>query len=96
MTIREEITAKREQILEIAARYGAYNIRIFGSVAREEAGPDSDIDFLINLEPERSLIDHIALQQDLEDLLHRKVDVANEKGLHWHIRDRVIGESIPL
>ena len=96
MTIREEITAKRSQILEIAARYGAYNVRLFGSVARDDAGPESDIDFLINLEPGRSLLDHIALKQDLEDLLQRKVDVANEKGLHWYIHDQVLGESVPI
>jgi uncharacterized protein len=96
MTIREEITAKRSQILEIAARYGAYNVRIFGSVARDDAGPESDIDFLINLEPGRSLLDHIALKQDLEDLFHRKVDVANEKGLHWFIHDQVLSESVPV
>lgn len=96
MTIREEITAKRSQILEIAARYGAYNVRLFGSVARDDAGPESDIDFLINLEPGRSLLDHIALKQDLEDLLQRKVDVANEKGLKQRILQNALTEAVPL
>ncbi len=96
MTIREEITAKRSQILEIAARYGAYNVRLFGSVARDDAGPESDIDFLINLEPGRSLLDHIALKQDLEDLLQRKVDVANEKGLKQRILQNALTEAVPI
>ena len=96
MTIQEQIDQKREQILEIASRHGAYNVRIFGSVARGEAGPESDIDFLVNLEPDRSLLDHIGLMQDLEDLLGRKVDVAVEKGLHWFIRNNVLSESVPL
>jgi len=96
MTSREEIIAKRSQILEIAKRYGAYNVRLFGSVARGDAGPESDIDFLINLEPGRSLLDHIALKQDLEDLLHRKVDVANEKGLKQRILRNALTEAVPL
>ncbi len=96
MTIREEITAKRSQILEIAARYGAYNVRLFGSVARDDAGPESDIDFLINLEPGRSLLDHIALKQDLENLFNRKVDVANEKGLKQRILQNALTEAVPL
>ena len=69
---------------------------MFGSVARGEAGPESDVDLLIDLEPGRSLLDHVALLQDLEDILSLKVDVVNEKALHQCIRDRVLGEATPL
>jgi hypothetical protein len=96
MRISELLQEKREEILRIAAEHGARNIRVFGSAARGEAGPESDIDFLIELEPDRSLLDHVALLQDLEDALGRKVDVVTEKGLHWYIRDRVKREAVPL
>jgi uncharacterized protein len=90
------IKRKREEILRIASMYGASNVRIFGSVARGKAGPESDIDFLIALDPDRGLLDHVALQQDLEDLLCRKVDVVTESALHWYIRDRILAEAKPL
>jgi predicted nucleotidyltransferase len=96
MTIQKALTAKRDEILQIAARYGASNVRVFGSVARGEAGPDSDVDFLVELEPNRSLLDHVALMQDLEDLLGRKVDVVAERGLREIIRERVLREAVPL
>ena len=92
MDIKESLKEKREDILCIAAQ----NVRIFGSVARGKAGPKSDIDFLVEMEPGRSLLDHVALWQDLEDLLGCKVDVVSEKALHWYIRDRVLKEAIPL
>lgn len=87
---------KREDILRIATRHGARNVRIFGSVVRGEAKPDSDVDFLVEMEEGRSLLDHVALWQDLEDLLRCKVDVVSEKALHWYIRDRVLKEAVPL
>ena len=87
---------KREQILHIAAKHGAHSVRIFGSVVRGEAGPSSDIDVLVVLEPGRSLLDHVALKQDLEDLLGQDVDVVTENALHWYIRDRVLEEAVPL
>ena len=90
------IQTHRDQILRIAERYGARNLRIFGSVARGEAQPDSDLDLLIDLDPGRSLLDHIALIQDLEDLLHRKVDVVESQALHSRIRNRVLAEAVPL
>jgi hypothetical protein len=96
MSISELLQEKREEILRIAAEHGARNVRVFGSAARGEAGPESDIDFLIELEPDRSLFDHVALLQDLEDALGRKVDVVTEKGLHWYIRDRIKKEAAPL
>ena len=96
MDIKELLRVKREDILRMAARHGASNVRVFGSVARGEAGPASDIDFLVELAPERSLLDQVALLQDLEDLLGRRVDVVEPEGLHWYIRDRVLNEAVPL
>jgi hypothetical protein len=96
MSIGELLQEKREEILHLAAKHGASNVRIFGSVARGEDRLDSDVDFLVEIEAGRSLLDHIALIQDLEDLLGRKVDVAEAENLHWYIRDRVLQEAIPL
>lgn len=96
MSFRDTLKNKRSEILAIAARYGASNIRVFGSVARGEENPDSDIDFLVEIEPGRSLLDQIALMQDLERLLGCKVDVAEPDTLHEKIRDRVLQEAIPL
>lgn len=90
------LRGKRDEILRVAAAYGARNVRVFGSVARGEAGADSDVDLLVEMEPGRSLLDRIALMQDLEDLLGRKVDVVTEPSLHWYIRDRVIRQAVPL
>lgn len=96
MKIDELLKSKRQEILAIAARHGAHNLRVFGSVARGEAGPESDLDILVEMQPEKSLLDHVALMQDLEDLLQRKVDVVNERALHWYIRDKVLAEAISL
>jgi predicted nucleotidyltransferase len=92
----EDLKARRERILGIAARHGARNVRVFGSVARGDAGPDSDVDFLVEMDESRSLLDHVGLVQDLEDYLGRKVDVVSERALHWFIRDRVLAEAVPL
>ena len=94
--LNELIGNRREEILEIAARHGARNMRLFGSALRGEAREDSDIDLLVEMEPGRSLLDRVALIQDLEDLLGRKVDVVTVKALHWYIRDRVLGEAVAL
>ncbi|MGA2914775.1 MAG: nucleotidyltransferase family protein [Sedimentisphaerales bacterium] len=93
----EEIIGKqREQILALAAKRGAFNVRVFGSVARGEANPNSDVDFLVDMEDGRSLFDLGGLLMDLQELLHRKVDVVTEPGLHWYIKDKVIREAKPL
>ena len=90
------LEGSREEILRIAARYGARNVRVFGSVARGEEGPDSDVDFLVEFDADRSLLDHVGLVQDLENLLGRKVQVTTEDALHWYIRDRVLDQAVPL
>ena len=92
--ILERVKAERDRICDIAARHGAYNIRIFGSVARGEVG--NDLDLLIDLEPNRSLLDLVALKSELEALLGIPVDVAESVSLHWFIRDRVMAEAVPL
>ena len=96
MTSEEILKNNRSQILDIARKYGAYNVRIFGSLARGEARPDSDIDFLVELEPGRSLFDLGGLLYDLEQLLGIEVDVVTEKGLRARVRERVLQEAIPL
>jgi len=97
MTAHSELLKeKREEILRIAAKYGACNVRVFGSVARGEAGEDSDIDFLVDFEPGRSLLDQAALTLDLQDLLGRKADVVTERGLYWLLRRRILKEARAL
>ena len=96
MTPAELLTNKREEILQIAARHGATNVRVFGSVARGEAGPDSDVDFLVDVGPNRSAFFPAGLLADLEAALGCKVDVLTENSLHWYIRDRVLREARPL
>jgi len=96
MDLHEVFTDKREKVLVIAARHGARNVRIFGSVARAEAGRDSDVDVLVDLEPGRSLFDLGGLLMDLQDLLDCRVDVVTEQGLRPRIRERVLREAVPL
>ena len=96
MAVEQLLTGKREEILRIAAQHGARNVRVFGSVARGEEGPDSDVDLLVEFDADRSLLDHVALVQDLEDLLGKKVHVTTKDALHWYIRDRVLEQAVPL
>jgi len=90
------LQAKRAEILRVAALRGGHNVRVFGSAARGDEAPARDIDFLIEFEESRSILDLAGLWQDLEELLGRKVDVAEPEGPHWHIRDRVLKEAVPL
>jgi predicted nucleotidyltransferase len=90
------LKSKREEILRLAARRGVINIRVFGSAANGELKADSDIDFLVEMEPDRSLFDLGGLLMDLQNLLGRDVDIVTEKALHWYIRDRVLSEAKPL
>jgi predicted nucleotidyltransferase len=89
-------TTKREEIKQLAANYGAHNVRLFGSVARREARSDSDLDVLVDLEPDRSLFDLGGLLMELQNLLGCKVDVVTEQGLRPRIRERVLRDAIPL
>lgn len=86
----------RDEILRIAGKRGAKNVRVFGSVARGDSDDESDIDFLVDLEPGRTLFDLSGLLLDLEALLRTRVDVVTEKGLRPRIRDRVLTEAKPL
>jgi len=96
MNANELLSLKRKEILEISKKYGAYNIRIFGSVAKGTADQNSDIDFLVVMEKGRSLLDLGGLLMDLQNLLGYKVDVVTEKGLRQRIRNRVLKEAVSL
>ena len=96
MNIYEQLKNKKEEILQIAEKHGAYNIRIFGSVARGNADEKSDVDFLVDCKPGIGLIDWSGLWLELEDLLGRKVDIATEKVLKNRIKERVLKEARPL
>jgi len=96
MGIAEIIQDKKEQILALAAKHGALNVRVFGSVANGTANQESDIDFLVDLEQDRSLFDLGGLLMDLQQLLNRNVDVVTENGLHWYIKDRILSEAKPI
>lgn len=96
MGIDELVKEQRDEILQIATRHGARNIRIFGSVARGEAGPESDIDLLVEMEPGRTLLDIVAIKQDIEDLLGREVDVVTEAAISPYMRERVLKEAVSL
>ena len=96
MSLNELLLSNREEILRIAARYGASHVRVFGSVARGEVDEQGDIDFLIDMEPKRSLLDLAGLLVDLEQLLGCKVDVVSEDSLRKRIKDRVLNEAIAL
>ncbi|NTW99952.1 MAG: nucleotidyltransferase family protein [Geobacteraceae bacterium] len=93
---KEAIHERREEIIAISRQHGAGTIRLFGSVAKGMESRDSDIDFLVELEPGRSLFDLGGLVTDLQDLLGRRVDVVTPKGLHWYIKERVMAEAEPL
>jgi uncharacterized protein len=94
--LEHSLRLKRRDILLLASRHGAKNVRIFGSAARGEAGPESDVDLLVNMEEGRSLLDVSALVADLQDLLGRKVDVVSEDGLYWLLRRKILKEARPL
>ncbi len=96
MSLEERLQAKREDILRTATKHGAYNVRVFGSVARGEADAESDIDLLVDMEAGRSLLDLSGLLIDLEDLLGCNVDVVTERGLRDRIRERVLREAVTL
>lgn len=96
MTIDEILQHKREQVIKIAASHGARNVRLFGSLTRGQVRLDSDVDLLVKLDSGRSLLDLIAIKQDLEDLLGCAVDVVTEAALSPYIREQVLKETVSL
>jgi predicted nucleotidyltransferase len=96
MDLNELLQEKREAILQLAAKHGAQNVRVFGSVARHEASEQSDIDLLVDTMEHTSLWFPVGFIQDLEALLGRKVDVVTEKGVYWLLRRRILKEAKPL
>jgi len=96
MEIKELLKQRRTDILQLAAKHGARNVRLFGSMARGEADDQSDIDFLVDMEPGRSLLDMGGLLMDLRELLGREVDMVTERGLKKRIRDRILKDVVSL
>ena len=96
MHLKDLLQEKREDILRLAKEYGAFNVRVFGSVARGEADEKSDIDLLVTLENGRSLLDLVGLWMDLEELLQRKVDVVSEGGLRGGFGEHVLKDAVVL
>lgn len=86
----------RDEILRLADEHGARRLRLFGSIARGEAVVGSDLDILVEMDEGRSLLDRVALQQDLESLLGIEVDVVTEKALHPMVRPRILEEAVEL
>lgn len=95
-TISDSIRARRDDILRIAAQHGARNVRVFGSVARGDAGPESDLDLLVDAGPETTPFFPGGMVADLEQLLGRRIDVVEPDGLLPALRDRVLREALPL
>ncbi len=96
MTTADVLKTKRNDILRLAAQHGARNVRVFGSVARGDASPTSDIDLLVRMDRGRSLLDLIELSQELESVLHRKVDILTDEGLSPYLEQRIHAEAVPL
>jgi uncharacterized protein len=96
MSLRDEIERQRDVVLGIAGRYGASNLRLFGSVARGEERPDSDVDLLIDLSQDRGFGDYLGLAEELEALLHRRVDLVLSRSLSPHFRPFIEAEARPV
>lgn len=96
MGIAELLGSKRERILKAAAKHGARNVRVFGSVARGRATKTSDVDLLVEMQDGRTLLDLVGLSQELETILHRKVDVVTERGLSPYLRRNIARHAVPL
>jgi predicted nucleotidyltransferase len=96
MGTKELLESRRNEILDLAATYGAKNIRVFGSVARGEGGPGSDVDLLVDMEKGRNLLDLVGFWQDLEELLGCRVDVITDGGISPYLRERIYAEALPL
>lgn len=94
--IADIIGAHRSQILQLAAKHGAFNVRVFGSIARGEGTADSDIDLLVAFKPNYRLWDKIALKQDIENLLGRKVDIVHQDFIREEIAHDILKDAVPL
>ena len=95
-TTLTELRNRRDEIIEVARARGASRVRVFGSVARGDAVESSDVDFLVDLEPDRNLLDLGGLLMDLQELLHRDVDVVTERGLRSRATQRVLADAVEL
>ena len=96
MNTLETLRTHKAEIEHLARLHGARNIRVFGSVARADDTSDSDIDFLIDMEESRSLLDLVGFQQDLEAMLNRSTDVLTERGINPYLRERILAEAVTL
>jgi predicted nucleotidyltransferase len=96
MSTLNVLQSRRVEILALAAKHGASNVRLFGSVVRGEDREDSDVDFLVDMQENRSLFDLIGLQQDIENAIGRRVDVLTPNGINRYLKDRILGEAAPL
>ncbi len=96
MRIAQRLADHRDRVLALAAEHGAQDVRVFGSAARGEDRAGSDVDLLVRFERGRSLLDHVALEQDLEELLRCEVDVVPEDGMSPYLRERILAEAVPL
>jgi predicted nucleotidyltransferase len=90
------LRGQREAILRIAEKYGARNVRVFGSVSRGEESNAGDVDLLVDLEPERSLLDQVGLKLEIEELLGRPVEVVVEGGISPYLEKHILAEAVPL
>ena len=96
MTLAEKLQDRKREILKITLRYGAYDVRVFGSVARGSSNRGSDLDLLVKMRAGSSLLDIIAIKQEIEDLLSVRVDVVTEQALSPYLRQAVIQEAVAL
>ena len=96
MKLEPMLEKRKDEILRILSQYGARNVRIFGSRAREDSAETSDLDLLVEMKPNSSLLDLVAIKQDLEDLLGCKVDVVTESSLSPYIKDEILKEAVRL
>jgi predicted nucleotidyltransferase len=96
MSPLEKVRSQRDAILQLAAAYGIRRVRLFGSVVRDEARPESDLDVLVDFEPGRSLLDQVGFEQDLEALLGCRVEVVAEGGVSPYLEGRILQEAVPL
>ena len=96
MSGMEKIRQQRAQIFVIAARHGAGQVRAFGSVVRNEDRPDSDIDFLVTMQPGRDLLDLVSMAQELETLLHQRTDVVSDALLSPYLKDQILQEAVAI